>query len=356
MSIRDYIFSIRELLILLLVLLFTVIVVGGYRLYRLNDPQAVYNAGEPVDIYLHEPEDLQSLTLMLSDSSVIDDRKEMLWAGRLLGWNSFSPGHYRIDQGYTYDDFLSKLARGIQDPIPLTIIPGSTEERIISNVAEAFKFDSASFSQSYHDTLFLAGQGLEPKDVIGRMLPNTYELYWTSSPEAVLKRIFNEFERAAVEPHKQRLQELDRNIDEIVTLASIIEWEAGKGDEKSKISGLYWNRLRRGMLLQADPTVNYAISERRRLLYSDYQTDHPYNTYVNPGLPPGPITNPSLESIEAALYPDDHDYLYMVASPEGSHVYSETFEQHKRESAKWREWIREQYRIKRQREREQGNQ
>ncbi len=109
------------------------------------------------------------------------------------------------------------------------------------------------------------------------------------------------------------------------------------------------------MRLQADPTINYVIGERRRILYEDYKIDHPYNTYINSGLPPGPITNPSLSSIEAALYPENHDYLYMVASPDGSHDFSETFEEHKRKSAKWRQWLQEQYRIKRQREQERNS-
>lgn len=356
MKILDYFLGIRELFIAVFLLAVTIAIVGGSRLIRLNDPQAIQSGEEAVNLYLDETIHLDQLARVLADSNLVESKEELLWAGRLLGWNTFASGHYKIDEGFTYDHFLSKLARGIQDPISLTIIPGTTKERVIEKITETFKFDSAALSQSYHDSTLLAEYGLEQKDVIGRMLPNTYLLYWTSSPESVLRRIFNEFERTALEPHRQRLQELDRSVDEIVTLASIIEWEAGEGDDKSIISGLYWNRLRKGMLLQADPTVNYAISERRRLLYRDYRIEHPYNTYVNRGLPPGPITNPSLSSIKAALYPEDHDYLYMVASPEGNHVYSETFEEHKRKSAKWREWIREQYRIKSQREREREGQ
>jgi UPF0755 protein len=187
------------------------------------------------------------------------------------------------------------------------------------------------------------------------MLPDTYLTYWTRSPKEIVNQILREFDKRVIDQHEGRFQELDYTPDEIVTLASIVEWEAKISEEKPVISGLYWNRLNRGMLLQADPTVNYALGERRRLLFEDYEFDHPFNTYVNKGLPPGPITNPSLSTIEATLYPQDHDYLYMVANPEGGHVFTKTFREHQRESEKWRIWLREQYRIKRQQEALQSN-
>ena len=136
------------------------------------------------------------------------------------------------------------------------------------------------------------------------------------------------------------------SLSEIVTLASIVEMEAKVADEKPRIAGLYLNRLSRNMLLQADPTVIYAVGERRRLLFKDYRVDHPYNTYLYAGLPPGPITNPDESSIRAVLQPEEHDYFYMVASPNGSHRFSRTFEEHRQASEEWRRWIQEQYRIR----------
>ncbi len=331
------------------VLLAVIIMVAGSRLSRLTNANAI-SSTEPVDLYLKESVELPQLADMLADSGVIRDKEELIWAAKLLGWRNFSSGHYQVDGGYSYDLFLSRMARGIQDPVSLTIIPGTTEERLVERLTDTFKFDSLSIRKAMDDSTLLAQYRIERKDLIGRMLPNTYSLYWTLSPHAVLKRIFNEFEKSVIDPYRMTLKEMDKSVNEVVTLASIIEWEASAGDDRSKISGVYWNRLDRGMRLQADPTVNFAIDERRRLLYEDYNIDHPYNTYIYRGLPPGPITNPSLESIEAAMYPDSHDFLYMVASPEGHHVYSETFEEHKKESAKWRRWIREQYRIKRMRE------
>ena len=339
-----------ELIFGTLLLFLVAFLVAESRWSRLNDEKAISSSQE-VHIYLDTRTSLDSLGMLLDDKNLISNQRELHWAANLLGWRQFQQGHYLVDQDYTYEEFLSKLARGIQDPVSVTIIPGRTKEKIIGSVAKQLQFDSLAFHQAITDSSLLADMELDSEDVIGRLYPNTYSAYWTTSPQAFFRKISREFQKAVVVPHKSRFREIDKTVDEIVTLASIIEWEASNNQEKATISGLYWNRLEKGMRLQADPTVIYAVGEQRRLLYEDYKVEHPYNTYLYRGLPPGPITNPSLSSIKAALYPEEHDYFYMVASPDGSHAFSETFEEHKRKSQKWREWIQEQYRIKRQRER-----
>lgn len=340
-----------ELLIGAAVFLIVVAVVGGSRILRISDSKAISPVSDkPIDIFLTKKTDLPSLGKMLADSGVVSNKSDLLWAGNLLGWRTFQQGHYRVETGYSYDAFLSKLARGIQDPIRLTLLPGITRNRLIKSMAKHMEFDSVAFKRVINDSTFLANQGLTRKNFMGHMLPSTYSIYWTSSPKSVIKRVLSEFDKKIYQPNENRFSKLDRSVDEILTLASIIEWEAKNKNEKKRISGLYWNRLRKGMLLQADPTINFVLKKRRRLLYKDYQIDDPYNTYIHPGLPPGPITNPSESSIEAALYPEDNNYLYMVASPDGTHAFSETFKEHKEKSEKWRKWLQKQYRIKRERE------
>jgi len=158
----------------------------------------------------------------------------------------------------------------------------------------------------------------------------------------VLKHIFNEFDAKVSKPYAKRIQHLKLSQKQILTLASIIEGEAVHNDEKPKISGLYWNRLRKHMYLQADPTVAYAVGKSRRLYYKDYHIKSPYNTYLHRGLPPGPINNPSLSSIKAALFPADNDYLYMVARPDGYHQFSKTYAKHRRQSRKWHHYLQKQ--------------
>lgn len=335
-------------------LLVTTFIVAGSRWALLYNSQAI-SSDDPVNVYLDDKTELNELTDLLADSSLIANKKEFKWAASLLGWKRFQRGHYLVDRRFGYEEFLSKLAKGSQDPVRVTIAPGRTVAEVANRVGNKLAFDSLAFHDVVTDSAFLDQVNLEEKDVIGRLYPDTYSVYWTISPESFFERILRQFNTSVIEKHKEQLQELDTSIDDIITLASIIEWEAQNREEKSVISGLYWNRLNRGMRLQADPTVNFAVGERRRLLYEDYQTDHPYNTYRNSGLPPGPITNPDLSSIEAALYPEEHDYLYMVATPKGEHAFSKSFEEHKQKSTKWRKWLHEQYRIKRMKEQEAQN-
>ncbi|WP_246043090.1 endolytic transglycosylase MltG [Fodinibius saliphilus] len=339
-----------ELIMGLLVLFISAFLVAESRWSRLHNEQAIYSDSAH-HLYLHEKTDLTELSDSLSKAGIVKNREELRWAAELLGWKRFREGHYLIDKKYTYDAFLSKLARGIQDPVSVTILPGKSVGKIAAMVSEDMQFDSLSFRKVIRDSSILEKQKLTPRGVIGRLYPNTYSLFWTASPRKFFKRILSEFDKAVIKPNKSKFEKLDYTVDEIVTLASIVEWEAKSKAEQATISGLYWNRLERGMRLQADPTVNYAVGERRRLLYEDYRIDHPYNTYQYRGLPPGPITNPSSGAIEAALYPEKHDYLYMVASPDGTHSFSKTFEEHKRKSAEWRKWLQKQYRIKEQRKR-----
>lgn len=336
---------------ILLFVLIAVMVLSS-RLTRLTSGSSLVFE-EQTEILLPENSGLSDLQQYLESEDIRFDKTEMDWAAQILGWRKMQRGRYVFEGEYSYNGFLSKMARGIQDPVSVVILPGITTDRFTQATAENLHFDSDSLSALMNDSTFLAEKDLSKEELFGRMLPETYLIYWTSSPKEFLNKVLREFDNAFTQEYREQAEEMDMTINEVVTLASIVEWEAKNQDEKPVISGLYWNRLNRGMRLQADPTVNFALGERRRLLFEDYQIDHPYNTYMNSGLPPGPITNPSFSTIEATLYPEDHDYLYMVANPEGGHVFTRTFSEHQAESEKWRRWLREQYRIKRQREAEQ---
>lgn len=340
-------FTSNELIFGVLLFFLSAFLIAELRWSRLHNNYAIH-ADSPVHLYLDTQTDFKTLSQTLADSGLISDQDQLAWAADLLGWQTFQEGHYLVDRGFTYEQFLSKLGRGIQDPVSVTVLPGKSMAQIADNLAESLQPDSLAFYHTLTDSLFLAEHQLNQKELIGRLYPNTYSLFWTSSPEKVLQRILQEFNKAVAAQHQQRIDSLNYSLNEIITLASIVEWEAKSAKEQPIISGLYWNRLERGMRLQADPTVNYALGERRRLLYEDYQIEHPYNTYLIRGLPPGPITNPGLSTIEATIYPKEHDYLYMVASPDGTHDFSETFEEHKQKSERWRRWLRKQYRIKEQ--------
>jgi len=341
-----------ELVSTLLIFVLILVAVMSSRLTRLTSSSSI-EFEEEIEIILSENSSLSDLQSQLDKKSIEYDKEEVDWAARLLGWRNLQRGRYVFEGNYSYNGFLSKMARGIQDPVSTVILPGITQQRLAESVSKNLNFSSEDLEEVLKDSLFLVEKELSEEELFGRMLPETYLVYWTSSPKEFVSKVLRAFNESITDEFRAKAKERGITINEVVTMASIVEWEAYNQDEKSTISGLYWNRLDRRMRLQADPTVNFALGERRRLLFEDYQVDHPFNTYINSGLPPGPITNPSLSTIEATLYPEDHEFLYMVANPVGGHVFTKTFQEHQVESEKWRIWLREQYRIKRKREAQQ---
>jgi UPF0755 protein len=257
------------------------------------------------------------------------------------GWGEqVKPGYYEFDDEASNFDVLGRLRRGEQTQIRVTIPPGTTMGRIARVVSAPFAFDSTAFREAARNPELLTDLGLEEDELIGVLLPETYFGFWLHSPETVIRKAYDAF-RGVVGDGTDTLSPV-----EVATVASIVEWESQHRPERARIAGVYLNRLRIGMPLQADPTVQYGLLEtegaRRRLLFVDYQLDHPYNTYRIAGLPPGPITNPSPSSLRAVLEPEEHDYLYFVAAPalDGTHEFSRTLSEHNRRADRYRAALR----------------
>ena len=206
------------------------------------------------------------------------------------------------------------------------------------------------------DKEFIKAQGFNEETKLGMYLPNSYEFFWNTSSEEFRDRMVKEYDRFWNNERLQKAKAEGLSPKEVTTLASLVHKETAKVDERPKVAGLYLNRLKRGMLLQADPTVIYAIKKSsgdftqviKRVLYKDLELDSPYNTYKYAGLPPGPITMPDISAIDAVLNPETHDYLYFVADVEnfGYHKFAKTLAQHNRNKVQYVQWINEQ-KIKR---------
>lgn len=304
---------------------------GGSSAIQLTDPLKIYTDMS-----------IDSLIVVMNADSIEFDAESLKWAASELRYTRVISGRYVFDEPTSNVAFLTRLVKGRQDPVQLRVPTARFLSSVSTRIGNQMRFSAAEFDSTVRDSAFLAQLGVRREHMVGRLLPDTYEFYWTATPEEVITRIHNTFKTRVEERFASRLDSLDWTVDQATTMASIIEWEVKHVDEMAKVSGLYWNRLRIGMPLQADPTVNYAIGERRRLYFSDYRVNHPYNTYRFRGLPPGPLNNPRLVAIEAALYPEKHGYFYMVANPEGYHTFTKTFTDHKIESRKWTIWLNEQ--------------
>lgn len=301
-------------------------------------------------VFIHSDSDLDGFLSVVASDTFDVDLDLMRWSANELGLGTFRAGRYDFKEPVSRADLLTKINRGEQDPVHLRVPTAMMRANLAIRLSNQMRFTAAEFDSVSRDSSLLTSLNVQEHHLIGRLLPDTYQFYWTASPEDVIRRIHATFVNRVQERYQSRLDSLGWTVDEATTMASIIEWEVRHVDEMARVSGLYWNRIRRRMPLQADPTVNFAIGERRRLYHSDYRLDHPYNTYRFRGLPPGPLNNPRLIAIEAALYPESHNYIYMVANPEGYHTFTRTYAEHLRESRKWVIWLNEQVRMRQERQ------
>ncbi len=263
----------------------------------------------------------------------IEDCAFFIWLARQMNYDrNVYPGRYKLTSDMGYVDIIRKLRSGAQDPIRLTWLKFRTLKDAATFFGKHLEPTPEEFMQVFTDTAFLMQFGLNEYTLISIFIPNTYEFYWTTTPKQLIRRMVREFNRFWTPERRKKAKELGLTPIEVIILASIVEEETWRDDEKSRIAGVYINRLRRGMLLQADPTVRFAIGDFsiKRITYAMTRINSPYNTYIHPGLPPGPICTPSPSTIDAVLNAEEHDYLYFVARPDGSgyHYFSRTYEEH----------------------------
>jgi UPF0755 protein len=248
-------------------------------------------------------------------------------------------GYYKIPKNVTNIELMDALISGKFLYISRVTFPeGLSYYQYASILKDKMKIDSVEFVKLAVNKKYLESFGIKAKSIEGYLLPNTYDFYPDSKPEKILSFLINQQENIWNSEKLQKAKDLDLSKHEILTLASIIDAETPVDAEKASVSGLYHNRLKKGMLLQADPTVQYALGNKKKLSYNDLEYLNPYNTYKFAGLPPGPINNPGINSIIAALNPEKNDYLYMVAIGDGSgrHNFAKDFAEHKRNVQEYR--------------------
>ena len=248
---------------------------------------------------------------------------------------SFKPGRYELKNGMTYSALINTLRSGRQAPVRVTFNNIRTMDRLAGAVSKRLEFDSLSILKALTDKSVIESYGYTPQTFMAMFIPNTYEFYWNTTPSGFLDRMQKESDRFWTSVSRDSLRArsgLSR--EQVMTLASIVYEETKMKSEMPRVAGVYINRLRRGMLLQADPTVKFALGdfEIRRVLLRHLEADSPYNTYKYAGLPPGPICMPSIDAIDAVLNYEDNDYLYFCAKADlsGAHAFAKTLAEHNR--------------------------
>lgn len=303
------------------------------------------------------PDDGQPRFVTIATGAAFPEVLDSMSQGRLIHpatfaacaqWSGYrsriKPGKYRLEAGWSSFRILIQLFRGDQEPVRLTINNVRTLEELVGKLSKRIEPDSQTLLTSLRSPVLVDPDiRLESDSALCLFIPNTYEVWWTISPDELINRMWQENRKFWEGARATKAKDLGLTPSQVYILASIVEKETLVQSEKPAIAGVYLNRLRTGMPLQADPTVVFALRafHRERILFEDLSYDSPYNTYVYPGLPPGPICMPEISSIDAVLNAQEHDYLFFCAKADnsGAHVFATTLREHARNAQLFRAWL-----------------
>lgn len=277
--------------------------------------------------------DFEDVKKSLYSNGYIIHRKNFELVAKLKKYDQYiKPGRYGIKQGMNNLELINKLRSGDQDPIQVVFNNVRFPNELAGKIASQIEPDSLTLISLMTDTAFLDSLGVTPFSIFTITIPNTYEFYWNTNAKDFIKRMKTESDKFWSDDREQSMKRLNLSRLQVITLASIVEKETNKDDEKARVAGVYLNRLNKGWLLEADPTLVFAHGnfEIKRVLNIYKEIDSPYNTYKYAGLPPGPICLPSVSSIDAVLKAEPHNFMFFCAREDfsGYHSFAETIEQH----------------------------
>lgn len=319
-------------LIIILAIIAVVLICGiGFGFSLLN--KKTFNK-ESVNLYIYPGENYEKVLEKLEKSSVLGEKRtafEIFSKVKNLK-NNVKSGHYLIKPNTSQKDLVRMLANGLQTPIKLVINKVRLKEDFAKKVAEQLMITE-------NDILLAIDNEENPENFFDRVVCNTYEVYWNISAESLLERLEKEADKWW-EKQENQLEKIGLSRHEVVVLASIVEEETNKNEEKPTIAGVYINRLKKDMLLQADPTVKYAVGDFaiKRVMYKHLQTESPYNTYLNKGLPPTAICLPEISSLKSVLNYQKHNYMFFCAKEDfsGYHNFAVTPNEHYRNAERYK--------------------
>ena len=273
---------------------------------------------------------LGEISKQLYEKKIISNEQMFRWAVQVMGKEKEIPvGTFQLVDTQSNYDIIKQLVYGSPELIKVRLLEGWSVKKIAAHLNKVMGFEPDEILDISKDYHFLKKHNIKASTIEGYLFPDTYLFFNGDTPTSVLDNVVSEYKTFWKDAFRNRARELNMTEHEVVTLASIIEGEAIYDKERPTISGVYHNRLNRGMRLQADPTIQYIIDDGpRRLLNRDLRIDSPYNTYKNKGLPPGPINSPGAQSLKAALYPEANEYLFFVARGDGYHTFTTNEKDH----------------------------
>lgn len=306
------------------------LITGGFTGWKFYGPATSTSSGE--FFYIHTGSDYDSLKKELISKKYINSELWFDLASKILRFKNVKPGRYKITKGMSLVKLVRMFRAGNQSKVNLVITKLRTREDFARRAGNVFEFDSLQMISYINNSDTLRKYGLDTNTVTAAIMPFTYSLNWNSTPEKVFENIYLAYQKFWNSERKIKADGLGLSPVEVSTIASIVDEETLKKSDKPLMASVYLNRIRVGMPLQADPTIKFAMKDftLKRILKIHLQTVSPYNTYLNRGVPPGPICTPAVESIDAVLNSPRTDYLYFVASSkfDGSSVFTTNYSDH----------------------------
>ena len=292
-------------------------------------------------IYIPTGADFLDVIQILSGNGLLVNANSFRWVANRKNYiNNIKAGRYFINRELNNNELINLLRSGEQIPVKVTFSNLRTKKQLAGKISAQIEADSIAVMQYLMDTTFLLATGLNTNNVSCLFIPNTYEFYWNTSAKQFIDRIQKEYNKFWNKERIKKAAKIGLTKFEVSALASIVEMESYKKDERPIIARLYLNRLKKRMKLQSDPTIIFAIGNFsiRRVLTKDLKIDSPYNTYLHKGLPPGPICIPSINAIDAVLNASKNDYLFMCAKEDfsGYHNFAKTAREHSKNARKYR--------------------
>ncbi len=353
----------RILLGLLIVVVLVAGAAAGFGMYALNRIREPYKGFSEPERFVDIPagSGAAEIRRRLIDAGVVSDewafRAALQWTGQA---RALKAGEYRFDRPMSVVEVIDKIARGDVYTHPITFPEGLTIREMAAIYEQSGFGTAAEFNEAARNASLINDLDPAARDLEGYLFPETYTLPRGTPVATLVAQMVDRFRATYMELEGKGSNGLNLSLRQLVTLASLVEKETGKAEERPVVAAVYRNRLTRNMLMQADPTVVYALVKAGtydgNIRRADLAIDSPYNTYKYPGLPPGPIASPGRAAIEASLAPADVPYLYFVSRNDGSHVFAETLAQHNANVQEHQVQYFRRQRLERQRQRTNGTQ
>lgn len=298
-------------------------------------------------LYIKTGTTMPQLKQQLIDEKILNSVTWFNFTEKFLHFDKVKPGKYKVPQGTSVFTLLRMLRNGRQVPVNFVVTKLRTKEQLAGKMGKSFEFDSLAAIRFLNNIDSLTQYSLDSNTVMAAVLPLSYQTKWNTTPENVFKKFYAAFNNFWTDERKQKAQQQGLSIIEVITLASIVDEETNASKEKGNIASTYMNRIAKGMPLQADPTIKFALRDFsiKRVLLKYLSVQSPYNTYKNKGLPPGPICTPQEATIDAVLEAPKTDFLYFVANPafDGTHIFSTNYQDHLKNAKAYQQALDERY-------------